>query len=156
MEYTLPKYYANVNLEMPAEYNDYNNLRIQWGNQDHYEVYRKIGRGKYSEVFLGSNIHTQTPCVVKILKPVKKRKIYREVSILNNLQGGPNIVQLLDCVRDPISKTPSLVRFPQVFEYVNNADFKVLYPTLSDFHIRFYIYELLKVGFNSGPGFLPL
>ena len=110
MEYTLPKYYANVNLEMPAEYNDYNNLNIVWSSQDHYEVYKKIGRGKYSEVFLGSNILTQSPCVVKILKPVKKRKIYREVSILNNLQGGPNIVQLLDCVRDPISKTPSLVK----------------------------------------------
>ena len=42
--------------------------------------------------------------------------------------------------RDPASKTPSLV-----FEYVNNTDFKVLYPTLSDFDIRFYLYELLLV-----------
>jgi casein kinase II subunit alpha len=28
---------------------------------------------------------------------------------------------------------------------VNNTDFKVLYPTLSDSDIRFYLYELLKV-----------
>ena len=34
-------------------------------------------------------------------------------------------------VRDPESKTPSLV-----FEYVNNADFKTLYPTLNDGDIR--------------------
>jgi serine/threonine protein kinase len=50
-------------------------------------------------------------------------------------------VKLLDIVRDQQSKTPSLV-----FEYVNNTDFKVLYPTLTDYDIRFYIYELLKVG----------
>ena len=29
-------------------------------------------------------------------------------------------------VRDPQSKTPSLI-----FEYIHNTDFKVLYPTLS-------------------------
>jgi len=49
-------------------------------------------------------------------------------------------VKLLDIVRDQQSKTPSLV-----FEYVNNTDFKVLYPTLSEYDIRYYIYELLKV-----------
>jgi len=42
-------------------------------------------------------------------------------------------------VRDPQSKTPSLI-----FEYVNNTDFKTLYPTLTDYDVRFYIYELLK------------
>ncbi len=49
-------------------------------------------------------------------------------------------MKLLDIVRDQQSKTPSLV-----FEYVNNTDFKVLYPTLSEYDIRYYIYELLKV-----------
>ena len=47
---------------------------------------------------------------------------------------------LLDIVRDPQSKTPSLI-----FEYVNNTDFKALYPTLTDYDIRYYINELLKV-----------
>ncbi len=101
---------------------------------------RKIGRGKYSEVFEGVNILNDQPCVIKILKPVKKKKIKREIKILQNLAGGPNIVRLLDVVRDPASKTPSLV-----FEQINNSDFKTLYPTLSDFDIRYYIYELLKV-----------
>lgn len=58
---------------------------------------------------------------------------------MQNLCGGPNIVKLLDIVRDQQSKTPSLI-----FEFVNNTDFKVLYPTLSDYDIRYYIYELLK------------
>lgn len=70
-------------------------------------------------------------------------QIKREIKILQNLCGGPNIIKLLDIVRDQQSKTPSLI-----FEYVNNTDFKMLYPTLSDFDIRYYIYELLKVSFT--------
>ena len=57
----------------------------------------------------------------QILKPVKKKKIKREIKILQNLCGGPNIINLLDIVRDPVSKTPSLV-----FEHVDNEDFKTL------------------------------
>ncbi|KHG21315.1 Casein kinase II subunit alpha [Gossypium arboreum] len=82
------------------------------GDQDDYEVIRKVGRCKYSEVFEGKNVNNNERCVIKILKPVKKKKH---------------------------SKAPSLV-----FEYVNNTDFKVLYPTLTDYDIRYYIYELLK------------
>lgn len=119
-----------------------------------------------------------------MLKPVKKKKIKREIKILQNLAGGPNIVALLDVVRDsqvphpsssapryglrflcadsegssdtmdsqPVSeavcvsdtgkqqsKTPSLI-----FEYVNNTDFRSLYPKFNDFDVRYYIFELLK------------
>lgn len=131
--------YADINVQRPREYWDYENLEIEWGDQDCYEVVRKIGRGKYSEVFDGYNVTNDQRCVIKILKPVKKKKIKREIKILQNLYGGTNIIKLLDVVRDPQSKTPSLV-----FEHVDNIDFKVLYPTLSDMDIRFYIFELLK------------
>ena len=40
-------------------------------DQEDYEVIRKIGRGKYSEVFEGMNVMNNTRCVVKILKPVR-------------------------------------------------------------------------------------
>lgn len=97
------------------------------------------GRGKYSEVFEGINIVNYQKCVIKVLKPVKKKKIKREIKILQNLSGGPNIVALLDVVRDSQSKTPSLI-----FEYVNNTDFRSLYPKFNDIDVRYYIFELLK------------
>ncbi|XP_019225601.1 PREDICTED: casein kinase II subunit alpha-4, chloroplastic-like [Nicotiana attenuata] len=131
--------YTDINVIRPKEYWDYESLTVQWGEQDDYEVVRKVGRGKYSEVFEGIHTTNNDKCIIKILKPVKKKKIKREIKILQNLCGGPNIVKLLDIVRDQQSKTPSLI-----FEYVNNTDFKVLYPNLSDFDIRYYIYELLK------------
>jgi len=95
------------------------------------------------QVFEGINIANDEKCIVKVLKPVKKKKIKREIKILQNLAGGPNIVALLDVVRDPLSKIPSLVT-----EYVNNIDFKVLYSRFSDMDVRFYMLELLKVPSN--------
>lgn len=99
-----------------------------------------MGRGKYSEVFEAINITNSEKCVVKILKPVKKKKIKREIKILENLRGGMNIITLQCVVKDPVSRTPALI-----FEHVNNTDFKQLYQTLKDFDIRFYLFELLKV-----------
>mmetsp|Transcript_14165 Transcript_14165/g.42367 ORF Transcript_14165/g.42367 Transcript_14165/m.42367 type:complete len:338 (+) Transcript_14165:188-1201(+) len=131
--------YADVNVVRDRDYWDYESLQVQWGDQEMYEVLRKIGRGKYSEVFEGVSCHNDARCVVKILKPVKRKKIKREIKILQNLCGGPNIIQLLDIVRDPASKTSALI-----FEHVNNTDFKVLYPTLTDYDVRYYIFELLK------------
>jgi len=43
--------------------------------QDDYEVVRKVGRGKYSEVFEGINVNNNEKCIIKILKPVKKKKV---------------------------------------------------------------------------------
>lgn len=134
-----PKYYHDVNLKQKPDYYDYENLEITFGNPENYEIIRKIGRGKYSEAFEGINVTTSQKCVIKILKPVKKKKIKREIKILKNLTNGPNIVKLLDIVKDPASRTTSLI-----FEYINNVDYKTLYPKLTDTDVRYYIFQILK------------
>ncbi len=89
------KVYADVNVHKPREYWDYENLTIHWGcaplapplpqrsaslsasttvlnqlavcsSQDNYEVIRKVGRGKYSEVFEGVHTGKEERCVVKV------------------------------------------------------------------------------------------
>lgn len=35
-------------------------------------------------------------------QPVKKKKIKREIKILENLRGGTNIIRLVDTVKDPV------------------------------------------------------
>ena len=47
--------------------------------QDDYEVVRKVGRGKYSEVFEGVHSTDNEKCIIKILKPVKKKKVNRSI-----------------------------------------------------------------------------
>ena len=135
----LPKYYANVCEERPKEYSDYEHTKIAWEKPDNYELIKKIGRGKYSEVFDGIDTSINLRCVIKILKPVKKIKFKREIKILQTLTDGPNIVRLYDVVKDPVTHTPSLI-----FEHVDNTDFRTLYPTFTDFDVRFYIYQILR------------
>ena len=171
--------YTNINQNRDKEYWDYENATIEWSaNHKDYEIEVKVGRGKYSEVFQGVQMKTGKKIVIKMLKPVKKKKIKREIKILLDLSNGPpvveaparlnvdeyysnkkedvlqfkrdylydlphngheNIIQLFDIIKDPISRTPALV-----FEYVNNVDFRILYPKLSDMDIRYYMFELLK------------
>jgi len=136
---SVARVYKDVNVNKPKHYYDYESFEPTWREQDDYQIIRKIGRGKYSEVFDGMDMKTTTLVVVKILKPVKKKKIQREIKILKNLTGGTNIIHLGDVIRDPISKTNSLV-----FEHVDNIDFKVLFPTLVDTDIRYYTFQLLR------------
>ncbi|XP_020499928.1 casein kinase II subunit alpha' isoform X3 [Labrus bergylta] len=97
--------YADVNTLKSREYWDYEAHVPNWNNQEDYQLVRKLGRGKYSEVFEAINITNNDKVVVKILK----------------------------------SRTPALI-----FECINNTDFKELYQKLTDYDIRFYMYELLK------------
>lgn len=78
--------------------------------------------------------------VIKVLKPVAKRKIRREIKILRNLAGGPNVVGLLDVVHDSPSRSNSLI-----MEYVQNVDWKELYPTFTEIEIKHYVFQLLSV-----------
>jgi serine/threonine protein kinase len=41
---------------------------VSRSNQDDYQIVRKLGRGKYSEVFEGINITNNEKVVIKILK----------------------------------------------------------------------------------------
>lgn len=75
------------------------------------------------QVFQGIDLPTSQPVVLKTLKPVKKKKIKREISILLGLRGGINVIDLLDIVRDPDSKTPCIV-----FECACPADADRLLP----------------------------
>ncbi|KAH9361733.1 hypothetical protein HPB48_005114 [Haemaphysalis longicornis] len=80
--------YPDVNSHRPRDYWDYESHVVEWGVQDDYQLARKLGRGKYSEVFEAINVTNNEKCVVKILKQ--------------------------------------------------------LYQTLTDYDIRYYLYELLK------------
>ncbi|ONH66732.1 Casein kinase II subunit alpha [Cyberlindnera fabianii] len=135
---SVSRVYADANLQKPQSLWDHESVSILWQTQQDYEIVKKLGRGKYSEVFEGVSLSSKSQIVIKVLKPVKRKKIKREIKILQNLVEGPHIIKLIAVVRDPMSKTPALIS-----EYVNNIDFRTLYPTLTDYDIRFYMWDLL-------------
>ncbi len=58
--------HADYCLNQPPSYWDYESMHIQYGSQDPYEVVRKVGRGKYSEVFEGINVPANKRCCIKV------------------------------------------------------------------------------------------
>ena len=79
-----PKHYATActNHPLGKEYYDYENCELMFGPQDDYEFTGKLGRGRYSEVYRGVDLLHNEDVVVKILKPVRKVKVRREIDIL--------------------------------------------------------------------------
>ncbi|EPY34983.1 casein kinase II subunit alpha, partial [Angomonas deanei] len=140
-EYEHPFWY--ICSRLPSSYWNYDDTRIDFNTDlSAYELIQKIGRGKYSEVFRCRNTDNNCICVLKILKPVRFGKIKREISILRNLCGGPNVVRLLDVLKDERTGTPVLVT-----EYVNKpVTLRTLMQnkTLTNFDLRYYIYEVLR------------
>lgn len=134
-----PRQYASVCFSRDPAYSSYDSIALTWGRQEDYEIVRKIGRGKYSDVFDGVSLSTHQKVVIKILKPVKKAKIKREVHILRTLSGKNNVISLIDLVRDSPSKTPALI-----LESAANTNFKGLFLDLPDIDLRLYLYEILR------------
>ena len=52
-----------------------------------------------------------------------------------------NIVNLIDVVRDSLTKTPAIIT---EFVDTGDTDFRKLYATFNDFDVRYYIFEILK------------
>lgn len=75
-------------------------------------------------------------CVIKIMRPVKEHRLRREIKILQHVKGGPNVVGLLEVVRDADTKTPCFV-----FEFVDAIGFRELQAAVSDADVRHYIYQ---------------
>lgn len=136
--YSEARVFVDANEKQQQSYWDYEQSVIEWGEPHNYEIVSKIGRGKYSEVFKGVCVSNDTACVIKVLKPVKLKKIYREIKILKNLMGGPHVIGLLDVIQDSDSKIPALI-----FESVDNVDFRILYPKFTKDDIKCYFSQLL-------------
>ena len=75
------------------------------------------------------------------MKPIELRKIRREIKILQAVKGGPNIIELIDVVKDDITDNPTFVT-----EYVNTNEthLRKLRTTFTEDDIRYYMYEILK------------
>ncbi|KAH3758709.1 casein kinase II [Pelomyxa schiedti] len=131
-----------------AEYMSTAAVAASWGNYDDYEIGKKIGRGTYSDVFIGFHTKTGKKIVIKVLKPTIKG-IKKEVKILVNLRNGPNIIQLFELVK----VSNGIECF--ILECVDNTNFKVLYPQLNEFEVRYYMYQLLRaLGYAHSRGIM--
>ncbi|EKF26256.1 casein kinase II, alpha chain, putative, partial [Trypanosoma cruzi marinkellei] len=138
----IPHPFWFVNNNMPPSYWDYEKMTIEYNSGEPYELIQKIGIGKYSEVFRSRNRINGELCVLKILKPIRIQKIRREISILQNLCGGPNVIRLLDVVSISPEGTPVLVT--ENVEPAASLRSLMKSGMLTKFDMRYYMYEVLR------------
>ncbi|KIY67148.1 Pkinase-domain-containing protein [Cylindrobasidium torrendii FP15055 ss-10] len=135
----MARVYSDVNQRLGKAWYDYENSKIEWSQPDRYEIVRRVGGGRYSEVFEGVDTSGNDLCVIKVLKPVAKSKVKREIKVLRNLTGGPNIIGLIDVVRDPSHRYASLI-----FELVDSfTDWKTFSTRMTEADVKFYTFQLL-------------
>ncbi|KAJ3093226.1 Casein kinase II subunit alpha [Quaeritorhiza haematococci] len=135
----ISKVHSNVNVERPKEYWDWEASDLPYGDPSRFPTSERLGSGKYSNVYAAVDARSGRPCVVKFFKSGRSKRVKREVLILKNLKGGPNIVDYWEAFLDPQTQEPALV-----FELIENANWKHLYPKFSYADVQYYLYELLK------------
>jgi len=138
---TVAKVFADANARRTTDWWDYDHFSPDWSleTQERYEIIKKVGRGKYSEVFEAVDTARDSTVIIKVLKPVRQRKIRREIKILENLAGGPNVVKLLGIVREPVTRTPSII-----FERINSIQTRTILAMITDHDSRFYLVQILR------------
>lgn len=74
-----------------------------------------------------------------MLKPKRKKKILREISILQNLKKQKLILNLDTVTQDPMTETTSLI-----FKYFSTITLKQVIHKFNDLEIRKIIYQILE------------
>jgi casein kinase II subunit alpha len=136
-EITQSRIYADVNSSLPESRDHFSSYQLIYGDIDRYEILLPIGTGKYSHVFLGKVDGTRL-CAIKILKPTPFYKIQKEIAVLEKLKAIPNVIELLDVLQDPQSRSILIVT-----EYQQFTRPKDLYPSVTLNDIRYLMYNVL-------------
>jgi casein kinase II subunit alpha len=107
-----------------------------WRSPEHYSIVKKVGRGKSSTVYKAV-YKRELFVAIKVLVPLDPKRYLREIKILQNLNGGPHIVKLLDLIHDTTSDT-----FSFVFEWVEFSDWRAIYDRLNFRQIRLAVHKV--------------
>jgi casein kinase II subunit alpha len=138
----VPRLYADFNTKAGATYWDYSNSSPQWADLSNYQFVEILGTGKFSTVSKVRSLSDNKLYTLKKLKPLKANsmlKYKREIKVLQNLKGGPNIPVLYDQAFYEEDGSVALV-----YEYTESDPLRMLSGVLNDFELRYYVYELLK------------
>ncbi|RVD93004.1 kinase domain-containing protein [Tubulinosema ratisbonensis] len=138
---------SDYNKNQTEEYYNYNDYKLEIGDIENYRIFKRMARGKYSEVFEGRSIVEEDletkkkkykKIVIKVLKPIRIAKVNREVKILKSLQHN-NIIGLLDVVVDTNTQTHSLI-----FEYLNHENTLTIFENASAEDVIYYSKQILQ------------
>jgi casein kinase II subunit alpha len=110
------------------------NVTKQIPKLENVKFSRCIGYGHFSRVFKGV-YKNKFPVAIKIIERGDKNLINNEISLLQELNGEPNIIQLYDVYRDPHTVL--------VFELIDSVDFSDLFESITIDKFRILIHKIV-------------
>ena len=114
-------------------------LSMVWGNESSYTLGRKIGQGRHSSVFIGTEASTGKQYAVKALKPTTLAKAFREIRAMKALTGCPNTAHMHDAYRDAKGGRVHIVQ-----DLAEGVPLKRLVPALTANETRAIAHKLLE------------
>eukprot|EP00798_Chlamydomonas_sp_ICE-L_P021682 gene21682-28705_t len=140
----LARVYRDINAgKGPAEDPDlYLSYKVQMNS---------VGSWVYGRVYLGHDILTGEKCAIRITEQRSKWRLMQELKIMNDLQGGPNIIRVMDVVEDRELHQPAVI-----LEFVKS--------TLHEAHmglkpevVQLLLYKLISaLNFTHSKGYMHL
>ena len=121
----------------PCSY--YVNYKFDIGDIDNYIVESKIGRGRYSDVYEGIDKKTSKKVVLKLLKPITKIKIIREICVLKTLKDCPNIVEITDVIKEKDSEIYCII-----CRSISGIELKNCYLNITPSDLKQYMYKIIQ------------
>ena len=121
----------------PCSY--YVNYKFDIGDIDNYLVESKIGRGRYSDVYEGIDKKTSKKVVLKLLKPITKIKIIREICVLKTLKECPNIVEITDVIKEKDSEIYCII-----CKSISGIELRNCYLNITPPDLKQYMYKIIQ------------
>ena len=75
---------------------------IEYLNESQIELGTRLGHGRFSNVYEGV-LNGSIPVAAKVLKPIEKWRLQREIEFMEMLQGEPNVIKLFGVYGDEFS-----------------------------------------------------
>ncbi|KAM3180065.1 hypothetical protein ACTXT7_017031, partial [Hymenolepis weldensis] len=131
--------YADINSSRPRDNSDILKFEVKWTTAD-LAIHEQLGKGTFGEVYKCKDTQNKRLYALKVLlKKDKTLTINREIMILENLQGCPNIVEFFGAIKElPFIGGPALV-----FQYINPSGYNHFVHHANRESIRFYMLQLL-------------
>jgi len=134
--------YANVNSKKPRSYWDFKNFEINYSENSRYKIGKLLGAGHFGKVYQAVDQKTNKDVAIKVLNKLdhyRETVLKREILALKAVQGGPNIIQYLDLIRDPVTNMPSMV-----FELAKDIQIRETIQNFTLSQVKWYFFEILK------------
>jgi casein kinase II subunit alpha len=121
------------------------NITYDWGSSDDYRLHRKAQQANFGGLYTGMNIHTGEKVSVKVYnrEQYSPAHINNELAILQSICGSPNVIKLVDVLRDTVDEERPMAvleRIDKISSYLEPAIDRPI--TAQD--IQHFMWELLQ------------